>query len=788
MRLTPNHARFRSRFASVMALAGLTFGALAVVSPAPASAAGANFTVVNGQILDPSGNSFVPVGLHLTGRHGASPQASVGAVNAMKAWGMNTARIVTCLDPACDGAPPGAIGYVTNSDTDAIVRDLTARKAVAMIESYHISAGTFPTDAQQIEVGNWWADVAARYKDNPYVWFNLMNEPGENANYGVGAVDPRWLSWNSYLAGRIRGAGAQNPIVIDGSNNGQDIQYNTEGGQLARTDASAILTYGPEIMKQYSNVIFSLHVYDVWGKGTDAQNDARLVDYVSRVRATGAALIVGEAGFSENGLEPRGVLSIFGVQAVYRNAAALKLGVIAFAIPNSNFPEQLADNNKPYVLTLGTIGDVNQLNSDTSPTNLSKLGTYVWNYTKGIQAALPANGQISDPIVGSAVFNETFDGGVPASISSLGGSAIGSVAGNGGLALSVIGAAPGRSPGFIWNAAGMLTPGKTYAISVQAQSLGTPDPIHVEFIGGDNSNWNGTTGNLGWAWANVNNNSTTGWTQTDFVVNVPPGNTGQVNFTANGNNSFAIDNIVVTDVTSGSTTPAPIPSPTPAPAPVPLPAPGPNPTPVPAPAPGPSPDPSGPQPIPAPPLDPSGPQPIPAPAPAPPLDPSGPQPSPTPIPSPAPAPGPAPAPAPSISRTVVYGDSLVWDDWSWASTIDLASTQQIQSGTASMGVTYTGAGGAASFRVGAPVAPAGVGITFWAYGSATGNTIDVRTMGSDSSDASVAKRISIPAGVWTQITVSWADLGNPTTVARVSIEDGTNAPQATFWIDDLQVT
>ena len=774
MRLTPTPARFRSRLASILALAGLSFGALAVVSPAPASAAGANFTVVNGQILDPSANPFVPVGLHLTGRHGASPQASVGAVNAMKAWGMNTARIVTCLDPSCDGAPPGAIGYVTNSDTDAIVRDLTTRKAVAMIESYHISAGTFPTDAQQIAVGNWWADVAARYKDNPYVWFNLMNEPGENANYGVGAVDPRWLSWNSYLASRIRGAGAENPIVIDGSNNGQDIQYNTEGGQLARTDASAILTYGPEIMKQYKNLIFSLHVYDVWGKGTDAQNDARLVDYVSRVRASGAALIVGEAGFSENGLEPRGVLSTFGVQAVYRNAAALKLGVIAFAIPNSNFPEQLAANNKPYVLTLGTIGDVNQLNSDTTPTNLSKLGTYVWNYTKGMQAALPANPQITEPIVGTPVVNETFDGGIPASISSLGGSALSSVGGNTGQALGVGAANAGRTPGFIWNAAGVLAPGKTYAVSVQTKSLGTPDPIHVEFIGGDNSNWNGTTGNLGWAYANVNNNSTTGWTQTDFVVNIPPGNTGQVNFTANGNNSFAIDNLIITDVTSGSTTPAPAPAPSPAPAPAPAPVPpaGPSPAPAPTPLPAPPPDPSGPQPTPAP---------VPAPAPAPTPDPAA-------APAPPPGPAPAPAPTPSISRTVVYGDSLVWDNWSWGSTIDLAATQQIQSGTASMGVTYTGAGGAASFRVGASVTPAGVGITFWAYGSAAGNTIDVRTMGSDGGDAGVAKRISIPAGLWTQLTVSWADLGNPATVARVNIEDGTNAPQSMFWIDDLQVT
>ena len=130
----------------------------------------------------------------------------------------------------------------------------------------------------------------------------------------------------------------------------------------------------------------------------------------------------------------------------------------------------------------------------------------------------------------------------------------------------------------------------------------------------------------------------------------------------------------------------------------------------------------------------------------------------------------------------------MWDNWSWGSTIDLAATQQIQTGTASMGVTYSSAGGTASFRVGAPVAPAGVGITFWAYGSAAGNTIDVRTMGTDSGAATAAKRISVPAGVWTQVTVSWADLGNPATVARVNIEDGANAPQAMFWIDDLQVT
>lgn len=136
----------------------------------------------------------------------------------------------------------------------------------------------------------------------------------------------------------------------------------------------------------------------------------------------------------------------------------------------------------------------------------------------------------------------------------------------------------------------------------------------------------------------------------------------------------------------------------------------------------------------------------------------------------------------------MYGDSLVWDNWSWGSTVDLASTTNVQSGTAAMALTLDSASSAASFRASPAVAPAGVGITFWAYGSAGGNTVDVLTMGTDIGEATVAKRISVPAGVWTQVTVSWADLGNPTSVARVNIVDATNGAQATMWIDDLQVT
>jgi mannan endo-1,4-beta-mannosidase len=695
------------------------------------------FTVAGGQILDPVGTPFIPVGMHLSGRHGPSPQASVGIANTMKTWGFNTARIVTCLDPQCFGS--SGSGYFENGDTDAIVRDLTARKAVAMIESYHIPPGTFPTDAQKVEVGNWWEAVATKYKDNPYVWFNIMNEPGENANYGVGAADPQWLSWNSYLATRIRNTGALNPIVVDGSNNGQDIQYNTEGGALGRTDASAILSFGPQLLANFSNIIFSLHVYDVWGKGTDAQNQARLVDYIARVRAMGGTLIIGEAGFSENGLERTGALINAGVNAAFIVAAQQKVGVIAFAIPNSNNPATIPDTQKPYQLTYGTIGDANQIDTANPPSNLSKLGKVVWNYSKAIAAAVPANGQLTDPISGTPVSTEGF-AAIPSSMAGYGGSILTLVPGVTGQALAVSGGSP--TPSFTWLTNGILTAGKTYAISIQAKSLGTPDPIHMQLIGTNNANWATTPSNLGWAFANINNSSASAWTRTDFVMTVPAGYTGTAGFISNGSSGFAIDNIIITDVSSGfvidptttttaavttttaavTTTTAAVTTTTAA------------------------------------------------------------------VTTTTAAVTTTTAP-PAGTGTVIYGDSIAWDNWSWNSTLNPATTNPVKNGANSLAVTFTGAGGAASFRTATPIVPvAGQGITFWAYGAAGGNTIDVLAMRSDIAGATVAKRLQVPAGVWTLLSVPWADLGSPATVARVNIVDAKNAAQPTFYIDDLTLT
>jgi RHS repeat-associated protein len=113
-------------------------------------------------------------------------------------------------------------------------------------------------------------------------------------------------------------------------------------------------------------------------------------------------------------------------------------------------------------------------------------------------------------------------------------------------------------------------------------------------------------------------------------------------------------------------------------------------------------------------------------------------------------------------------------------------------GGMSLAVGYTAAGaGIALRKTGTPLVPitpvAGQGISFWAYGAPGGNTVDVQTL-TTADIYSPAKRVTIPAGVWTQFFVSWADLGNPTNMYRLHFANTVAGPQSTFYIDDVQLT
>jgi RHS repeat-associated protein len=144
----------------------------------------------------------------------------------------------------------------------------------------------------------------------------------------------------------------------------------------------------------------------------------------------------------------------------------------------------------------------------------------------------------------------------------------------------------------------------------------------------------------------------------------------------------------------------------------------------------------------------------------------------------------------STTPSVLYADAMVWENWSFAATLNVAAVAPapVHSGTNSISVTYTAAGGGASFRTATPVpALPGQGVSFWAYGGTGGNTILINVNPTDTAPAPGAKTVTIPAGVWTQVNASWAELGNPATIGKINLIGATAAIQPAYWIDDLQI-
>ncbi len=155
--------------------------------------------------------------------------------------------------------------------------------------------------------------------------------------------------------------------------------------------------------------------------------------------------------------------------------------------------------------------------------------------------------------------------------------------------------------------------------------------------------------------------------------------------------------------------------------------------------------------------------------------------TPTPIPTPTP---PGCTPAPDV---VVYDDATTWENWSWNTAVDFASTAQVYSGTHAISVTYTGGWGGLSLRTGTPITTTGYQyISFYAYGGADGTQLRFYTQDRNNSD-STYYNVDIPEGTWTHITVTLAQLGNPAEIARINFQDRGDPDSTTFYLDEIVI-
>src|SRR5262245_15716519 len=138
---------------------------------------------------------------------------------------------------------------------------------------------------------------------------------------------------------------------------------------------------------------------------------------------------------------------------------------------------------------------------------------------------------------------------------------------------------------------------------------------------------------------------------------------------------------------------------------------------------------------------------------------------------------------------VIYDDALAggWQNWSWAS-VDLASTAQAHSGSASIAVTPAAWSALYLRSADAPVDTHGyLNFTFWVHGGATGGqTIQVVAVVNDTPGPGV--RIETPtAGAWQNITVPLASLGadENSNVNGFWLQQGSGVDDPTFYVDDI---
>jgi len=324
----------------------------------------ADFAVRGTKIYDPNGNEFIMRGTNVQGmRYGWSGNI-VNDVNAIvDVWGMNTIRVNCAIGTMYwQGTDVSVFSYYqTIPEMDAIVNAFTARGVVVMFE-WHDKTGDYFEGQDLVNLKNSFTQLANRHKNNPFVWYNVMNEPG-SINY----EPQRWLNVHQAIISLLRNdLGVTAPIVIDGGAWGQD-NYNWSSELVS---ASMILDRGNDIIsfnnRTYGNIIFSFHTYGLWNYGDLSQATTKMRDYVERAQAKNLCLIVGEWGVGEGNYNFQQAM-----HATMQVCKTYKIGRLSWAWGGQD------DFN---LTTSGNGGGATvQLDSQGKPSNLTKFGQLAWD-------------------------------------------------------------------------------------------------------------------------------------------------------------------------------------------------------------------------------------------------------------------------------------------------------------------------------------------------------------------------------------------------------------------------
>ena len=306
------------------------------------------FKVDGSNILDPNNVVFIPKGTNVNGMNAWWERETTQDIDIMKnVWKFNSVRVINLLKPEI--YMNGFEGFQTNNDLDHLIKEFTSNEMVVMLE-LHDWTTKYPsedTDPSLDDLKKWFTEMAKKYKNNTYVWFNIMNEP-------YGASNEQWIEIHEAAIKAIRDTGANNIIVCD-----------NKGG--SEEDLNKILDGTKRLQDTYGNIVFSTHVYSTtYGE-----------DHVDMVHDKGVAFLYGEFG------------SDFSPDGNYRFTDAVLNTLIAAQNKNVGWFQWAWDGGDGFDLTdrnttQGGGWEVDKTNGE-KPTNLSWLGEMVWNASRDIE-------------------------------------------------------------------------------------------------------------------------------------------------------------------------------------------------------------------------------------------------------------------------------------------------------------------------------------------------------------------------------------------------------------------
>jgi endoglucanase len=181
---------------------------------------------------------------------------------------------------------------------DIVMSECAVQRMICLLDlhnygSYYLDDSTTAAlpgspNASNARLGELWAHIARRYKDNSFIWFGLMNEPNKQT-----ALE--WVKTSNAIAAAIRATGATNKIVFQGTA--------WDGAWHWTTSGNAV-----ELLKAYDaggNFAFEAHQYlDADGSGTSANcvagSGARLAPFTTWLQKHGLHGIIGEIGWAAN--------------------------------------------------------------------------------------------------------------------------------------------------------------------------------------------------------------------------------------------------------------------------------------------------------------------------------------------------------------------------------------------------------------------------------------------------------------------------------------------------------